>query len=766
MRSTKRALLGVVLGLALAPWSARAQVGAFCDTGAGLATLDGTIEAGEYAGFTGGVGDGFGGIIGADVEIHLDSDAAGNLALAIDGTGRNCSWTSNDTVVLYIDSVPDAGFADTTGFTDTADAGRAGISAANPGGGRADLTFAPGFRPDYAIAIRNDSANLFELVAGGSHAFVATLTRAPLATFSTSCVKELAGFSMAQLGSQAGNPLRWVATALNPNDNPPFRSNELHGLAVAPVGNIGGASFTMPPGSRNLFATNGIAAFRGERRVWIDFGTFAGAGFTPTPTCGQLSSLSWAVTGLSDGNLEFGGTGTTGDFARGFQAPSFSTGGVVAYDVAPNDRALGVVPGGSDFTPGSFTLRARNEGTLSIASLAVSYVIQVFNSQPRANSFNFSFSTDGTTFTPLPVLDYTSPEAADASPAWVTNPRSAVLTGLDLAPGAFIYLRWTGDDVSGTGSRDRFALDDIVLVPTAATCGNGTLDPGEACDAGAANGTVPCGCTARCAFVAAGTVCRASSAPCDAEETCDGTGAPCPADALAPADTVCAPADPSLPCDAPDVCDGISAACAPRVASAGTVCRAAVGVCDEAERCDGSALTCPPDGTAADGTACADEVACNGAEVCRAGACVGMPVDCDDDDVCTADLCEEPAGSCANTPIAGCCRVDAECDDEDPCTQDVCTASNTCESVDLCAVDGGAVDPDGGPVVLDGGAILPDAGPRRDAGAADANVFADGGDAPMARGCSCRVPAGSSPSAPALGLVGLLVLVLARRRRR
>ncbi|HEY3353694.1 MAG TPA: LamG-like jellyroll fold domain-containing protein [Polyangia bacterium] len=59
-----------------------------------------------------------------------------------------------------------------------------------------------------------------------------------------------------------------------------------------------------------------------------------------------------------------------------------------------------------------------------------------------------------------------------------------------------------------------------------ALCGNGTVEPGEACD------DVCCSTTCT-GFAAAGTVCRPAAGLCDVAETCTGTSAACPADALA-----------------------------------------------------------------------------------------------------------------------------------------------------------------------------------------------------------------------------------------
>lgn len=196
--------------------------------------------------------------------------------------------------------------------------------------------------------------------------------------------------------------------------------------------------------------------------VFEDFTGFGGAGFAPVPAAGQLNSNKWRATGLTDGDGTFGGTHTVGDFARGSDPDSVSTGGVYAFDVGGGNITLGIQPGGSDFTPGSFETKIVNSSGSTITDIDLSYKVYVYNDKGRANSFNFSYSVDGgTIYTPVPGLDFTSVEAADNSPAWVSASRSTTLSSLTLASGSSIILNWTGDDVSGSGSRDQFGLDDV-----------------------------------------------------------------------------------------------------------------------------------------------------------------------------------------------------------------------------------------------------------------------------------------------------------------
>lgn len=204
---------------------------------------------------------------------------------------------------------------------------------------------------------------------------------------------------------------------------------------------------------------------------------FAGAGFAPSPTtAGQLNSNAWAVTGWSDGDLDFGGTRTTAstDYRRGITAVAITTGGMYAFTGAPGSASnptLMIQQGGSDWEPGTLTLRLQNNGTTAITELQVSYNIYVRNDQGRSSFFNFSHSSDGTSFTAVAALNYSTPVDADAA-GWVlvgTSPsRSTTLTGLNIAPGAYYYFRWSGGQGSpaGSGSRDEIGLDDIAVSAT------------------------------------------------------------------------------------------------------------------------------------------------------------------------------------------------------------------------------------------------------------------------------------------------------------
>jgi len=240
-------------------------------------------------------------------------------------------------------------------------------------------------------------------------------------------------------------------------------------------------------------------------------------------------------------------------------------------------------------------------------------------------------------------------------------------------------------DVAETcsGSGPTCPLDGVAGSSVECRASLGACDPAESCDGSGV------ACPPQ-AFEPAGAMCRAAAGMCDAAETCSGVSPTCPVDALAAAGTMCR--DMADICDVPELCDGATAMCpVDGFEAMGTPCRATTGTCDPEETCDGMGAMCPMDMIAADGTSCSDGVACNGAEMCGGGSCGGGTTpDCDDSDLCTTDMCGEPAG-CANVPIAGCCNIDGDCDDMNACTVNTCSGpGGTCGSspiTDCCTGD-------------------------------------------------------------------------------
>jgi len=77
-------------------------------------------------------------------------------------------------------------------------------------------------------------------------------------------------------------------------------------------------------------------------------------------------------------------------------------------------------------------------------------------------------------------------------------------------------------------------------------------------------------------------------------------------------------------------------------------------------------------GVKPDGTACGNGDQCNGGvATCQQGKCnLDQPLNCDDNNLCTADTCSPDTG-CAHEPIA-------PCDDNNPCNVDTCDPTKGC----------------------------------------------------------------------------------------
>lgn len=226
----------------------------------------------------------------------------------------------------------------------------------------------------------------------------------------------------------------------------------------------------------------------------------------------------------------------------------------------------------------------------------------------------------------------------------------------------------TCDGVSGDCPADALAASTVPCRPSAGPC-----DVAESC-----TGASPA-CPAD-GFAASTQECRPSAGVCDVAENCTGNSAACPADGFQSSATVCRPA--AGVCDAAETCTGGSATCpADALQPPTTVCRPAAGDCDVAESCNGVTTACPSDGFVTAGAACSDGDFCTQPDRCDGnGACGGAPVDCDDANPCTDEVCNSQAGGflCVYTNNGSCIGIN--------CGNGVVDAGETCDPPNL-AID-------------------------------------------------------------------------------
>jgi cysteine-rich repeat protein len=188
-------------------------------------------------------------------------------------------------------------------------------------------------------------------------------------------------------------------------------------------------------------------------------------------------------------------------------------------------------------------------------------------------------------------------------------------------------------------------------------CGDGTVDPGEDCDAAGANGASTSCCTATCTFVAAATTCRVATGTCDVAEACTGAAGACPADLFVTDGTGCSDGNA---CTESDAC------------ASGACVGGPPPNCDDSELCTTDGCNPGTGCTNVDNALpCNDGNLCTVGDVCSGGTCApGAPMSCPDDQ-CNVGSCAPGTGDCTSTPVLD----GTGCDDTN-----VCTITDTCQS--------------------------------------------------------------------------------------
>ncbi|NUN13991.1 MAG: lamin tail domain-containing protein [Myxococcales bacterium] len=201
------------------------------------------------------------------------------------------------------------------------------------------------------------------------------------------------------------------------------------------------------------------------------------------------------------------------------------------------------------------------------------------------------------------------------------------------------------------------AVDGCIASPNTAACDDGNV------------------CTT--ADTCAGGVCVGGPAlDCDDANVCTDDSCANP--------TGCVYADNNDGCDDSNVCTTldlcISGGCvgsSPLDCDDGNVCTDEL--CHPITGCDTTFNT----------VSCADNDACATSKVCSLGACIGGdPIDCNDDNPCTADSCDSIVG-CQHAPVAGICDDSDVCTIGESCAGGLCTPGSVsdCDDSDFCTDD-------------------------------------------------------------------------------
>ncbi len=198
------------------------------------------------------------------------------------------------------------------------------------------------------------------------------------------------------------------------------------------------------------------------------FDNYTGSGLAPaasqtTQSTGTLNSNVWLITGMSDAQPGYGGTAGTGDYGRGNITTNPTTGGVYAATVG-SGKGMAFQSTGTDFTEGAnsyVTLRLANTTGAAWTGITVNFDWIYRNNEARSNTMNFSWSTDGTTFTTISAVQLVTALTADSTTFSSVTNSALALTGASVANNGFLYLRWAHTASSGSGSRDEVGIDNV-----------------------------------------------------------------------------------------------------------------------------------------------------------------------------------------------------------------------------------------------------------------------------------------------------------------
>lgn len=196
-----------------------------------------------------------------------------------------------------------------------------------------------------------------------------------------------------------------------------------------------------------------------------NFQDFRGTGIVPNPTSGALDANAWSITPSSGLNYGFGEDHDDDFFRRGSSAGNVSSGGIYAFEVESGTYALGVQANNSQMTPGTINHKMINSGNTTIGAVLIAYEIWVYNNQNRSTEITFAYRSNRFTDVEIKQFRLRTPVVADANPEWVKYDFSKVLDDFYLAPGDTLYFTWETNDFEGGGSRDQFAINNLLVRP-------------------------------------------------------------------------------------------------------------------------------------------------------------------------------------------------------------------------------------------------------------------------------------------------------------
>jgi hypothetical protein len=211
----------------------------------------------------------------------------------------------------------------------------------------------------------------------------------------------------------------------------------------------------------------------------VDYITLATAGTAATETFdGMAATLNlptgWKM-GASTSSPTWSGAGTV--VTQQASSGSPTAGGTYNWGSSASERAVGALTSGGFSSPNNLLVKIRNNTGSVLNALSVDYKAERYRINTAAASVSFFYSLDGTTWSSISDGDIATSSFPTGPSAYTftggtTVTRSAITqTGLSVANGSYLYLRWNIDTV-GSNSQG-IGIDDIsvtsLLGPTATT---------------------------------------------------------------------------------------------------------------------------------------------------------------------------------------------------------------------------------------------------------------------------------------------------------
>ena len=216
-------------------------------------------------------------------------------------------------------------------------------------------------------------------------------------------------------------------------------------LAVNAIGD--GPASTSSTGSpyENVITLSGLGVAENE-----DFNTLASTGSS------NILALGWFISE----------TGSGADDTYIANTGSSNSGNTYSYGT-DSDRALGGLYSGS-VNP-IWGAKIKNDMGVVLNNLSISYTGETWRvgSATRSDQINFEYSLDATslsdgTWSNFDDLDYVNPGQATGNGSLQHSEAiSNTITGLSIANGGFIWIRWT--DQNSSGADDGMAIDDFSI---------------------------------------------------------------------------------------------------------------------------------------------------------------------------------------------------------------------------------------------------------------------------------------------------------------